>query len=251
MPLISVIIPVYNHEKMLRRALASVWKQNFRPLQVIVVDDGSEPAVSFNNFRSLLPEKLPDDFSLLTHRQKNRGASATRNAGFLMSSGDFVIFWDADIVAPPDFLEKLFQALKKNNKAGYAYCDFNFGWKKMKTGPFSEKKLLDKNFITTTSLIRREAFPGFDESLKRFQDWDLWLALLKKKITGQFVNDCFFHATPRKKGISSWLPSFAYKKPWSALPWWKTKVKNYFTAKEIILKKHHCLFDDAPPERKR
>lgn len=110
----------------------------------------------------------------------------------------------------------------------------------MKGIPFDVKVLTDHNFIMTTSLIRKEVFPLFDESLKRFQDWDLWLTLAKQGKEGIYIDEFLFRAMPKKFGIgiSSWLPSFAYKKPWSSLPFFKKRVAAYNEAKAILVRKH-------------
>ena len=84
------------------------------------------------------------------------------------------------------------------------------------------------------ALIRREDFPatGWDESLKKFQDWDLWLTMLSLGKIGYFIPQVLF--TISTGGVmSSWLPSFAYK----LLPFLPT-VKKYKAAKAVIFKKH-------------
>jgi hypothetical protein len=134
-------------------------------------------------------------------------------------------------------LIKMLSALQNNPQASYAYSRFKFGWKKMKSHEFEPELLKKINYIDTTSLIRRADFPigGFDESLKRFQDWDLWLTMLVNKKTGVFVPEVLFKKIVNgRRGISSWLPSFIFK-----LPWKTKKVLEYKKAKEVILKKHN------------
>jgi glycosyltransferase involved in cell wall biosynthesis len=86
-PLVSVIIPVYNGERYLREAIQSVLGQDYRPLEIIVVDDGStdrsaEIARSYAEVRYVF--------------QENQGVSAARNAGIAMAGGEFLAFLDAD-----------------------------------------------------------------------------------------------------------------------------------------------------------
>jgi len=94
-------------------------------------------------------------------------------------------------------------------------------------------------YITTTSLIRAKDFPGFDESLKKFQDWDLWLTMLEQGKIGVWIPEVLFSAKPRKAGISTWLPSFIHKIPWPIFGWMPREVENYQKAKRVIEEKHN------------
>ena len=249
-PLISVIIPIYNHAHTLKRSLDSIFNQTHRPLEVIIVNDGST-----DNFSEVMPVILNEikDPSLFLKiiSQSNQGAPTARNNGFAISKGEYVIFWDADTLANPQMLEKMFAHLQKHPDASYAYSKFKFGWKTIKSHPFDAQKLKQLNYIDVTSLIRRSAisppYQGgvgvvaeagpFDTSLKRFQDWDLWLTMLEQGKTGVFIPETLYEkVVGSREGISAWLPSFMYQLPW------KTKqVKKYEAAKEIILKKHHLV----------
>ncbi len=238
--LISIIIPVYNHARVLRRCLSSIKRQTYRPLEVIIVNDGSTDnfAEVMSNIRrdySKNGAAVPDaDWRIKIIEQKNLGAAAARNAGFAESLGNYVIFWDADTVARPNMLQKMKQALDTHPMSSYAYSRFCFGWKKMQSHEFDANLLKKINYIDTTALIRRADFSLFDESLKRFQDWDLWLGLLKKNKTGIFVPEILFKKITRgRKGISDWLPSFVYK-----LPWKTKKVREYEEARSIVFKKY-------------
>src|SRR3989344_739187 len=159
-PLISVIIPVYNHAHTLKRSLEAIFNQTYRPLEVIVVNDGST-----DNFAEVIKDCL-----LLTDgdcigagsvlsviSQPNSGAPVARNKGFASSKGEYVIFWDADTLAQPKMLEKMFAYLQKHPEAAYAYSQFKFGWKTIKSQPFDANTLKQINYIDVTSLIRRSA----------------------------------------------------------------------------------------------
>ena len=135
-----------------------------------------------------------------------------------------MIFLDADAVLTPDTLRQLSEALDAHVEAAYAFCDFTFGWKRFKTGPFDAERLKRRNMIHTGALIRREAFPGFDESIKRFQDWDLWLTMLGQGRTGVHVPGLVMHMRVERKGISSWMPRAWYCAPWRWLPAGRNRV---------------------------
>lgn len=232
-PLISVVIPVYNHAKRIENSLRSLHRQSYRPLEVIIVDDGSTdnlPEVIHKVQSSEWGKSLQIKFI----QQENKGAGAARNLGLKDATGQLVIFWDADTVGKPKMLEMMFDILQHHPKASYAYSQFRFGWKKIRCGAFVPEKLKKANYIDTTSLIRREAVYPFDENLKRFQDWDLWLTLLEKNRTGIFIPEVLFKKeVAGRKGYSSWIPSFMFR-----LPFKTGKVRAYETAREIVLVKH-------------
>ncbi|MGB7951879.1 MAG: glycosyltransferase family A protein, partial [Candidatus Binatia bacterium] len=87
-PLISCIVPVFNSEKYLGEALDSIFAQSYRPLEVIIVDDGSTDGTS------AVAAGYQDRVRLL--KQSNQGPGATRNYGVRASQGGFVAFLDPD-----------------------------------------------------------------------------------------------------------------------------------------------------------
>lgn len=96
---ISVVIPLYNKRKHIERCIISVLKQNKRPHEVIVVDDGSTDgsAIELEGYLHLI--------TLI--KQKNGGESSARNTGISAATGDFIAFLDADDCWEPWFLEKI------------------------------------------------------------------------------------------------------------------------------------------------
>ncbi|MFA7244853.1 MAG: glycosyltransferase family A protein [Candidatus Magasanikbacteria bacterium] len=233
--LISIIIPVYNRAEIFDKSLLSATQQNYENKEIIVVDDGS---VEGNVERGMRNVKKNINVNISYYRQENKGAPVARNKGFELSKGDYVIFWDADIEAESNMLNKMAKILDEKQDVNFVYSSFNLGKKKMLAQKFSPIQLQKNNYIHTSSLIRREDFPMFDEKLKRFQDWDLWLTMVELGKKGEWIDEYLF--TIISTGIiSGWLPKFAYKKPWKNLPWWSEKVKKYENARNIILKKHH------------
>ncbi len=234
--LVSVIIPVYNHAAVIEKSCQSLLSQTYRPIEVIVVNDGSTD--NFASKTSKIVNLLRAngvETKIIT--QPNKGAAAARNRGAQESKGEYLLFWDADTLAKPVLLAKMHGVLRDDREASFAYSQFRFGWKKMKSQAFSVTALRKYNYIDTTSLIRRAVFTGFDESLHRFQDWDLWLTLIEKNKTGIFIPEVLFKKVVGfRKGYSSWLPRFWYK-----LPWKSKKVRGYEQAKEVIQAKHKLL----------
>jgi glycosyltransferase involved in cell wall biosynthesis len=235
--MISIIIPLYNQAKKLQYCLESIKNQTFNNYEIIIANDGSTDNVE------QIYEKNKKELGLRLEliSQENKGANAARNLGLKNSKGEFIIFCDADLTMKPQMLSTMNSALQKNNLASFAYSSFIYGHKKFNSYPYDGEKLKKMPYIHSTSLIRREHFPssGWDESLKKFQDWDLWLTMLENGNTGVWINEILY--TIQAGGsMSSWLPGFAYKYC-KFLP----AVKKYNSAMEIIKKKHNLISVDS------
>ncbi len=229
---ISVIIPSYQHAKTIAECLNSIFVQTRKPDEIIVVNDGSTD----DTVRVLA--SFVGRVTIVT--QANQGGNAARNNGFTRSTGDLVIFCDADVVMASDMLATMEKALADHPEASYAYGGFRFGWKSFPSFAFDAGLLRRMNFVHTTSLIRREHFPGFDPAIRRFQDWDVWLTMLGDGYLGTFVRRELFHVIDRsdRPGISQWRPSFLYRIPWHRLGWKPPSVRRYDEARHIIAAKH-------------
>lgn len=235
---ISIIIPVYNHANTIEKCLLSVARQTIKnSIEVIIVNDGST-----DHFHEALVKAWNDNVEiqkLEIHEleQENAGAPSARNKGLREASGDFIIFVDADTVCHPNMLAEMLDILKNNQQASYVYSQFKFGLKTMTSQVFDAEKLKKINYIDVTSMIRKKDVIYFDENIKRFQDWDMWLTMLEQNKIGVFIPKVLFKKIIYgREGYSSWLPSWFYH-----LPWKTRKVKNYESAKEIIMKKHGLI----------
>lgn len=113
-PLISVVIPTYNRADFLRGALASVVEQDYRPIEVIVVDDGSDVAYAAGACAAFGSE-------IIVFRQPNSGLSAARNAGIRRSRGELVALLDDDDFWMPGKLRRQVDLLRRTG-AVLAYC---------------------------------------------------------------------------------------------------------------------------------
>ena len=227
--MISIIIPVYNQSKKLDKCLASIAEQTYNNYEIIVVNDRSKDRLSW--VRSKYKKKFGIRLEWINN-QENHGAPYSRNKGARRAKGEFLLFCDADIITRSDMLQIMYNTLKGREEASYAYSSFKFGRKIFKLGPFDAEKLKQMPYIHTTSLIRREHFPEFDENLSRLQDWDLWLTMLEAGHIGVWIDKILFKVEPGGT-MSAWLPAFAYK----SLPF-LPKVKKYKKAVEIVKAKH-------------
>ena len=118
-PAISLIIPVYNVEDYLEKALLSVQNQTFRDFEAIIVDDGSTDK-SLEIIKKFCEKN--SNFIFLT--QKNKGPAAARNYGISVCKGDYIAFMDSDDYIEPEFLEMLYKTAIEND-ADITCCNFN------------------------------------------------------------------------------------------------------------------------------
>lgn len=139
MPLLSVILPVYNGEIFVSRAINSVLEQDFSDWELIIIDDGSSDHTS----------QICTDFCLKDKRiqyyyQKNRGLSAARNAGFRHASGKFIAYLDADDYVEFDYYRELISSAENSGAdfvvAGF-FRDFIYPNKQLKQVQVSLKEI--------------------------------------------------------------------------------------------------------------
>lgn len=169
---------------------------------ISVIIPNRENENPYQTLESLSIQTVP--FETIVVYDEDKGANWARNRGAELARGDYLLFSDNDILWENDALENLYKGLSSLASPGYCYGWYtidNFAYCQQ---DFSASLLKKRNFISTMTLIRREIFPGFDERLKRLQDWDLWLTLLEKDIYGIFCNRKIF-STTRREGITSGL----------------------------------------------
>lgn len=143
------------------------------------------------------------------------GASAKRNYGLKHAGQDLVFFCDDDVVLAKNCLQTLFRALAPRYR--FAYCDNlgicvhpeghpNGGVFVQRGHEFQAERFYEKNYASTMSLVRKFDFPGFDESLPRFHDWDVWLTMIKEGARGIYVPEVLFHAYYLDIGVTAGTP---------------------------------------------
>jgi len=197
MPLVSVIIPAYNNEKHIGEAIDSVLRQDYSPLEIIVVDDGSTDRTP------MIVSAYGNRVVLL--QQENQGSAVARNLGIKAASGRYLAFLDADDVwwkhkiryqvtelirSGHSMAYSRFIWWEPNEDGEYSIVDNEFDLENnprlsaglISTGWIYTDLLLDCIVWTSTVIVEKAALEAvglFDPSLRKGQDYDLWLRLAR------------------------------------------------------------------------
>jgi glycosyltransferase involved in cell wall biosynthesis len=171
-PLISVIIPVYNGAAFINDAIHSIFDQDYRPLEVIIIDDGST-----DNTAEIVELS---DYPVKYFKQERKGAAAARNKGLELATGKYVAFLDADDVWEVQKLSRQYAIISDKPKIS-AVIGHTFKMpmsQKIESlgGDFAENKI----FVLSVGagLFRKSAFTkvgNFDETLQCNEDIDWFL----------------------------------------------------------------------------
>lgn len=168
---ISVIIPVYNAEKYVSEAIESVLNQTIKPLEIILIDDGSTDA-SAEKVKEYIP-----NVELIS--QENRGIGGARNTGIENSKGEIIAFLDSDDFWPEDHLQVLSSAMQEDENlsivSGYVEQFLNDEDEEL-SSRIPEGQEVMPGYVAGASLIKREVFNEvglFDETLTlaEYIDW--------------------------------------------------------------------------------
>lgn len=214
--LVSTIIPVYNRSSMLREAVASVLAQTHRPIEVVIVDDGSTDETP--KTAKVLAEAHSDVIRLV--RQGNAGPGLARETGRCQARGDFLQYLDSDDWVHPLKFERQVAALRANPECGVAYCktrEYHLGETptdrpSARTGEPLETLfptlLSGRCWQTVTPLFRRSVCDqvGPWSQFRQEEDWeyDARVAALGTRLVWcpEFLADFRHHPGPRAGGDS-------------------------------------------------
>lgn len=180
---VSVVIPYFNASQTILRCLDSVATQTVRPLEIIIVDDGSTddilPIIDKWIGRNSIPLNLL--------RQENRGAPSARNAGIRAAKGRYIALLDADDVWMPAKLEIQREIMERERLVlcGHGYLFdatdlssdiFNFDLSLMEIRKLNRWNFAYRNpLYTPTVMFDKENFSGFDERFRRGDDYKAWV----------------------------------------------------------------------------
>lgn len=192
--LVSVIIPCYGQAHWLGDAIESALKQTHKPIEIIVVNDGSPDNTTE------IASKYPVEILC----KENGGLSSARNAGIAIATGEHILCLDADDMILPEMVEK---CLARNDDivstAQQEFGDTNYLWDTQLEHP-TFFDFWNHNQINCCSLFKRkiwEELGGFDESMRYgYEDWDFWMRATDKGYTVSVIKEPLF--LYRRHGIS-------------------------------------------------
>jgi len=183
-PLVSICVPTYNRKEYLREAIKSVLEQSYKNIELVVLDDGSTDGTD---------EMIKGiNFPIRYYRQENKGDAAARNKLIELANADYISFLDSDDKLVPDAIERLIKAMG-NSKDTITYGSYYrinengriYGKckRRLYSGRITEKLFETIMVHSCGSLFPKKILTesgGFDESLNRCSDYDMWLRLSLK-----------------------------------------------------------------------
>ena len=199
-PLVSVIIPVYNGERFLSAALDSVFAQDYRPMEVIVVDDGSTDHTA----------EIVSNYTEVRYlHQANQGPGAARNTGIAVAHGEFVAFLDADDIWLPKKLNTQMGYLLEHPQVGYVIARMHFILETGIEWPAHwdrEHFLQDPPiFLPSALLVRKvilEQVGMFDQQLSTAEDRDWFARANHLNVPMAVIDSVLLHRRIHDRNIS-------------------------------------------------
>ena len=192
LPIISIIIPCYNHGDYLREAINSVEQCTDKELyEIIILNDGSTDKQTIE----VLQQLADQGYNVIN--QANQGLGAARNNAIKKAAGKYILPLDSDNKIRPEYIYASIKILDEQPDSAMVYGDSEyFGEKtgRRKTGEFNLQKIMIGNYIDACAVYRKsvwEALGGYDEKMPvmGMEDWDFWLNMS--------LNNYQFHYIPK------------------------------------------------------
>lgn len=176
-----------------------------KPEVTVVVPNkyGERPDLTL---RTLYDQSYPY-FDVVVINDFDGNANRARNEGLKKVTTPYVLFSDNDIEWTKDALECMVVTLRDNQGFAYSYGAYEMGGRIYCNREFNRNELLRRNYISTMALVRTGLHPGFDERIKRLQDWDVWLTMMRKGHYGKYCGGVLFRTAVREgitTGSISW-----------------------------------------------
>ena len=178
---IAVVIPVFNRHSQLKLAINSVLNQSYKPTEVIIVDDGSDPPI--DGF---------DDRVNVIRINANKGVSNARNVGISYSKSNWIALLDSDDIWHKDHLQELVDYLNQNPLCRFLQTDetwvrngkhFNKKAYHQKPSGWALEPSLERCLVSPSAVMMHrqllDLYGMFDSKLSVCEDYDLWLRLLR------------------------------------------------------------------------
>ena len=202
--LVSIIVPVYNSGEYLERCLESCLRQDFTDLELIVVDDGST-----DNSYEITSDFAKRDSRLHLYHQDNSGASAARNKGLDVATGDYVMFVDSDDWIKPEMLSEMFKIIDGHRDIQVVQTavpgDFvKQGREGIYSGKEAVRALLEGSWWgPCCKLVRRSSIGDLHFPTKTIcEDYCFNYKLFSKIDSLYYLDKCYYHRTDSPGSLS-------------------------------------------------
>ncbi|OAT86068.1 glycosyltransferase [Desulfotomaculum copahuensis] len=179
--LLSVVIPFYNMGRYIEETVQSALASTYRPLEIVVVDDGSDDPESLAVLEAL-PSSLPDPVRVV--HTPNRGLAAARNTGAENARGEYLALLDADDLVEPEFYARCVEILRRYDNISLVYSWVRFF--DSAKGCFIANNLefpylLAHNMLAAICVLKRSDFLAFARNKPRLsaglEDYESWISL--------------------------------------------------------------------------
>ncbi|SFD02585.1 glycosyltransferase family 2 protein [Algibacter pectinivorans] len=226
---ISIIVPCYNQAHFLDEALQSVYAQTSPNWECIIVNDGST-----DNLEEVALNWTRKDIRFKYFFKENGGLSSARNYGVNKATNNIILPLDADDVINTALIKDVLNTFNNTN-ADLVYYDVSFFGKKegkYVLPKYNYKTLLLRNTFIACTPFKKDnylAIGGYDEQLKSFEDWDLWIRMLNKNSKVVKINKTLYYY--RKHESGSLTNAFS------------DSPKLYFDLYDYIYSKNKAIYD--------
>lgn len=229
-PLVTAVIPTYNRQDLLNKAVASVLRQTYNNIETIIVDNGRLPEGTYNDIIGLGNNiryfKIPE-----------HGANYARNRGIMEAHGEYIAFLDDDDEWLPTKIEECIKVFECDNQIGLVFTDkriiyedegISFYSRSRFSSDDAATEILIRNFIGTTScvMVKKALLKDnmFDITMPACQDHDLWIRLCRLCKVGYIDKPLLNYYQRNSLGQIS------------------SDYRKYISAHTIIDGKYACLF---------
>lgn len=202
-PSISIIVPIYNMEKLMRKCLDSILAQTFQDFECLLIDDGSK-----DGSPAICDEYALKDARITVFHKSNGGLSDARNFGLAHAQGEYTIFFDPDDWVDEDCLKDLYEKAQETN-ADLVMCDLYYNDPYRQRYSKQEPTSLDHNDVlkdlitgkvygfTVTKLIRRTLYQQYylqyPVGMYGCEDQYTMCKLLKNDISIAYLPNAYYH----------------------------------------------------------
>jgi glycosyltransferase involved in cell wall biosynthesis len=203
--LLSVVVPYYNLGTYLAETIASIVAASYRPLEIVVIDDGSDDPASV---AALEQESLRYSDLLRVVRCARGGLARARNLGAHTAHGEFLAFVDADDVVDPSFFGRAIDVLQRYDNVSFVYSWVRFFGDAEGCWPTWNAEfplLLAHNMLNPLVVVRRSDFLAWGQNdpalTDALEDYDAWISMLEHGCVGVSLPDPLVQYRVRKDSM--------------------------------------------------